>query len=157
MAYMSSAASGRNYPLGVTHGVLDIQVLATDYPVHSVYAPPQHAAGLDKKADGAKEAAPKKHVVWWLVIEVICIVLGSFTSAKLRGRFSLMPKPPDETIVAFLGGILAGVGAALAGGCVVGNIMSGVALMSVGNILFFVTVVLTNWVTTRLYLMGISR
>jgi hypothetical protein len=37
---------------------------------------------------------------------------------------------------------------------VVGNIMSGVALMSVGNVLFLVTVVLANWATTWLYLMG---
>jgi len=37
---------------------------------------------------------------------------------------------------------------------VVGNIMSGVALMSVGNVLFLVAVVLANWATTWFYLMG---
>ena len=50
----------------------------------------------------------------------------------------------------------------IAGGCVSGslfkvgqgNIMSGVALMSVGNLLFFVVVLLSNWVTTHFYLMG---
>jgi len=157
-AYVSSAESGRNYPLGVTHGVLDVLVLATDYPVHSVYKK-QPAKAVEKDSRGHKQAThkPRKHVVWWLVILVVCLVLGSHVSARLRGRFSLKPKPPDEIIVAFFGGILTGAGAAIAGGCVVGNIMSGVALMSVGNMLFFITVVLANWATTRLYMVGFGR
>lgn len=36
----------------------------------------------------------------------------------------------------------------------VGNIMSGWALMSIGTVLFGVVVVLANWVTTYFYLMG---
>jgi hypothetical protein len=43
---------------------------------------------------------------------------------------------------------------AVAGGCVVGNIMSGYALMSVGNILFGITTLLANWAATYVYLMG---
>ena len=57
-------------------------------------------------------------------------------------------------IVAFLGGIMVGAGATIGGGCVVGHIMSGVAMLSISSILFFGTVVLANWVTTYLYLMG---
>jgi hypothetical protein len=57
-------------------------------------------------------------------------------------------------LVAFGGGLLVGVGAAIAGGCVVGNIMSGFALMSVGNIVFGVATVAANWITTYVYLMG---
>ena len=45
-------------------------------------------------------------------------------------------------------------GAALAGGCVVGNIMSGVALASAGMILFTIVVILANWATTYFYLMA---
>jgi uncharacterized membrane protein YedE/YeeE len=56
--------------------------------------------------------------------------------------------------VAFIGGLLVGAGAAFAGGCIVGNIMSGVALMSVGNMLFAAIVVLANWATTYLYMRG---
>ena len=47
-----------------------------------------------------------------------------------------------------------GTGAAIAGGCVIGNILSGLALMSVGSILFAIVVVLANWATTYFYLMG---
>ena len=52
---------------------------------------------------------------------------------------------------------MVGAGAGLAGGCVIGNILSGVALMSVGNLLFVVVVVATNWLVTWLYLMGGQR
>ena len=51
---------------------------------------------------------------------------------------------------------MVGSGAALATGCVVGNIMSGVALMSVGNMLFVIVVALSNWATTYVYMIGRS-
>jgi len=158
-AYASSMASGRNYPLGVTHGVLHVELLATDYPVQHVWgsAPRPAAAAPDALPQaGATKAPPEKKVVWWLVGLVTFLVVGSHVSARLRGSFRLLPKPPDETIVAFLGGLLVGSGAALAGGCVVGNIMSGVALMSVGNMLFVIVVALSNWATTYVYMIGPS-
>ena len=165
VAYCSSAASGRSYPLGVTHGVLDVQVLTTDYPVDSVWKPKAQPASKAQASAKAASAAPptkpavasphkQKHVVWWLVALVASLVVGSFTSSKLRGSFNLRPKPPDETVTAFFGGLLVGAGAALAGGCIIGNVVSGVALMSLGNVLFLVVVVLANWATTYFYLMG---
>ena len=156
-AYASSAASGRNYPLGVTHGVLHVELLATDYPVRHVWEKPPAPTALAAEPAapvGAQKPPPEKKVVWWLVGLVTFLVVGSHVSARLRGSFRLLPKPPDETIVAFFGGLLVGSGAALATGCVVGNIMSGVALMSVGNMLFVIVVALANWATTYLYMMG---
>ncbi len=47
-----------------------------------------------------------------------------------------------------------GVGAGLAKGCVVGNILSGIGLMSVGTVLFAIVTVFANWATTYVYLMG---
>ncbi|MFO8058050.1 MAG: YeeE/YedE family protein [bacterium] len=153
-AYMSSAASGRNYPLGVTHGVMHAELLVTDAPLNHVYAPqPKTPAATDDKAP----PKPAKKVSWWLILEVSALVLGSFVSARLSGRAKLLPKPPEQTVTAFFGGILVGTGAAIARGCVVGNIMSGLALMSVGNLLFAVVVLLANWATTYIYLMGRQR
>jgi len=155
-AYASSVASGRNYPLGVTHGVLHVELLATDYPVKHVYEKPRPKSAESPPADPGTMAkpAPTKKVVWWLVCLVTFLTVGSHVSARLRGSFRLLPKPPDEIIVAFFGGLLVGAGAALARGCVVGNIMSGIALMSVGNMLFVLVVILANWATTYLYLRG---
>ena len=75
----------------------------------------------------------------------------------MNGAVRLLPKPPDELLFALFGGFLTGVGAALGTGCVVGNIMSGWALMSVGMILFGLVTIAANWVTTYVYLMGGQR
>jgi len=157
LAYLSSAATGRNYPLGVTHGVLHAELLATDAPLTFVYKPStssQSKAPKKINAELSPNAAPSKKVSLWLIFEVVALVLGAFFSAKLSGKIQFLPRPPDQTVIAFLGGILLGIGAAIAGGCVVGNIMSGLALMSVGNMLFAATVLLANWTTTYFYLMG---
>jgi hypothetical protein len=156
-AYLSSAASGRNYPLGVTHGVLQTALLATDAPLKYVYAPPppvQPAASEQKSAPDSPSSPPAKKVSWWLILEVNFLVLGAFVSAKLSGKIKFIPRPPDQTVVAFFGGILLGTGAGISGACIVGNVMSGFALMSVGSILFGITVLLANWATTFFYHMG---
>jgi hypothetical protein len=165
-AYMSSATVGRNYPLGVTNGVLNIQLLLTDAPLTHVYAKsatpaPSASASTFASGDpksvspaGDKPPKPVKKVNWWLILVVSSLVLGANTSARLSKKIRFLPRPPEQTVVAFFGGILLGAGAAIAGGCVVGNIMSGFALMSVGNIIFGVTVLLANWATTFIYHMG---
>ncbi len=152
-AYLSSAASGRNYPLGVTHGVLHASLLLTDAPV-------RHVTGATTPspapADGLPEAlAPRKKVMWWLVLLVGSLMVGSHVSGRLSGEVRLLPKPPEQVLVAAAGGFLVGVGAALATGCVIGNILSGWALMSFGMFLFGAVTVLANWATTVLYLRGV--
>jgi len=148
--YMSRAASGTNYPLGVTHGVLQLQLLLTDYPLQIITAPSTSTPALP--AQGSP--APAKKASLWLILEVIALVLGSHVSARLTGRFRLLPKPPDETVIAFFGGIITGAGAGIAGYCVVGGIMSGWALLSVASLIFGLATILANWVTTYFYLMG---
>jgi len=151
-AYLSSASSGRNYPLGVTHGVMQAELLLIDSGFNHVYT--------DKPVTSLRDAVAKsggKKVVWWLIGLVISLMIGSWVSARMSGQARLLPKPPDEILFALLGGLLVGIGAAMAGGCVVGNIMSGWGLMSIGTVLFGVIVVLTNWLTTYLYMMGGQR
>ena len=154
LAYMSSAASGRNYPLGVSHGVMHAELLLTDAPLNYVYAPKAVSQKPTGSAPQQQTPAASKKVSVWLILEILMLMLGSFVSAKLSGRAKLLPKPPGQIATAFLGGIMVGLGAAIAGGCVVGNIMSGIALMSVGNLLFVLVVILANWITTHFYLMG---
>jgi uncharacterized membrane protein YedE/YeeE len=153
-AYVSSAASGRNYPLGVTHGVLYTQQLMTESASVHVYqrATNPELPALPKSSRGPSK--PAKRIVWWLVLLVMSQMLGSFVSGKLSGQARLLPKPPDETVIAMVGGFLVGVGAVFAMGCVIGNIVSGWALMSLGTLVFGVVTVLANWITTYFYLMG---
>lgn len=156
-AYMSSASSGRNYPLGVTGGVLYTHALVTDAPLQHVYAPSEVAPPVKAPVfEGAAAAtgAPAKKVKWWLVFEIMALVAGAAFSARLSGKTQFIPRPPNQTVIAFIGGILLGTGAAIAGGCVIGNIVSGFALMSLGNVIFGITLVLAAWATTYFYLMG---
>jgi len=148
----SSAAAGRNYPIGVTHGVLNIQELLTESNLIHIMGPTANAP----QAPPATASAPSgaKKITWWLVLVVAGLFFGAFASASLSGRVKLQPKPPEQIVAALLGGFLVGAGAAIATGCVVGNIMSGWPLMSVGMFLFGIAVIFANWMTTYIYLMG---
>ena len=154
-AYLSSVATGRNYPLGVTHGVMQAELLVVDRNVQHVWRvnPPPPA----QPAAAAPSAPVRKPISWWLVLVSLALPLGSWVSARMNGDVRLMPKPPDEILTALAGGFLTGAGAAFATGCVVGNIMSGWALMSVGMILFGVVTILANWITSYYYLLGGQR
>jgi len=155
-AYLSSAASGRNYPLGVTHGVMQAELLLLDNGFNHVYQAKPAQASTTRPSDNPTpvQKTGGKKVVWWLVALSLSVMLGSWVSARMSGQARLLPKPPDEILFALLGGLLVGIGAAFSTGCVVGNIMSGWALMSVGNIIFGVVVLFTNWATTYFYMMG---
>jgi uncharacterized protein len=158
-AYLSSAASGRNYPLGVTHGVMQAELLLVDNGFTYVYSD-RPADPVQEQNAGAPQSEKKgsgKKIVWWLVAGVLSLMLGSWVSARMSGQARLLPKPPDEILFALLGGTLTGIGAAFAGGCVVGNIMSGWALMSVGMFLFGIVTILSNWAMAYIYMMGGQR
>ncbi len=129
-AYLSSAASGRNYPLGVTGGVAENAAFLT---------------GAQMTIGG------------WLFIEVLAIIFGSLVSAGLSGDLKLRSADPSTLIVAFIGGVLMGIGAVLAHGCFIGNIVSGWALLSLGSLLAGVFMVLGNWLATVFYLRGIRN
>ena len=92
----------------------------------------------------------------WLVLMVGSLMVGSHLAGRASGQARLLPKPPEQVLVAAAGGFLVGAGAALATGCIIGNILSGLALMSVGMLLFTGATVLANWATTLVYLRGVS-
>ena len=81
----------------------------------------------------------------WLVIEIIGVMLGGFVSAWLAGRVRLgVERGPRisnraRLSLAFAGGALMGVGAALARGCTSGLALSGGSLLSVGSWSFMLT------------------
>jgi len=163
LAYLSSAASGRNYPLGVTHGVYHAQVLLTDNHIEHIWKPnspiktspdANRMTTSGSHEEKPVSVIPPKKVNWWLVAGIISLVIGAWVAARLSGEAKLYSKPPDQVVIAILGGIFVGIGAAFAKGCVVGNIMSGWALMSIGTVVFGIATILANWITTYFFLMG---
>jgi uncharacterized membrane protein YedE/YeeE len=95
-------------------------------------------------------SAQTKGVSFWLVFVALGLMLGSHFSARMRGTAKHLPKQPRQTLLALVGAVLVGVGAWLATGCVIGNILSGWALMSVGLLIFGAATILSNWAVTHL-------
>ena len=147
VAYLSSAACGRNYPLGVASGVIQTEMLLVEHDLFHVYK----TENSPQPVEVAGGATADRTVQWWEVVLVFSLFGGAWVSGRLSGS-RLLPKPPEQTVVAFFGGILVGLGVAIGLGCNVGHVLSGWALMSVGSLIFGVSMILGNWVTTYLYL-----
>ena len=102
-AYPLSNATGRNSGLGITTPSANIvNFLATG-----------DASRID-----------------WGVLFVLGLIPGSYIAAKLSGEFRLRAPDAPTAIRAVAGGTLMGVGAAIAGGCTIGNALVQTALFS---------------------------
>ncbi|OOF48697.1 ABC transporter permease [Rodentibacter genomosp. 1] len=99
-------------------------------------------------------AVPSANVMQYLVIGqqrylnwgslfVLGIPLGSFLMAKLSGNFHLRIPEPKEALRRIVGGVVMGLGAALAGGCTVTNALVATAYFS-----------WQGWLATGCILMG---
>lgn len=66
----------------------------------------------------------------WGVLFVLGLIPGSYIAAKLAGEFRLRAPDAPTAIRAIAGGSLMGVGAAIAGGCTIGNALVQTALFS---------------------------
>ena len=127
-AYLLSGAAGRNNALGGQGGVKG----AVSYLVSGEYS-------------GST----------WVIGLVGGIIVGSAVSARMRRDLRLKSGDAPTLLVALLGGLLVGVGAALGRGCFIGNGVTGLALLSFHSLIFLIFMIGANWVTTALYLRGI--
>jgi hypothetical protein len=151
-AYVSSAESGRRYPLGTASGVVQTGLLLVRDDLTHVYTPQSREV-----YDETFAVDPHyRKVEWWEIALVFSLFGGAWVSGRLS-RERLLPKPPEETIVAFFGGTLVGLGAAVGFGCNIGHIFSGWALMSAGSLAFGGALILAAWAATSFYLVGWRR
>ncbi len=126
-AYVSSAAAGRNYPLGITGGWV----------------------GWNKFWNTGVDSA-----LGWETWLVIGIVIGAFISAIIAKEFKLRtPKHAKTIVIQFVGGLAMGFGAITAMGCNIGNILSGFPLLSLGSLLSGVFIILGCWLMAYLLFM----
>lgn len=119
---------------------------------------PEHVANLPYFA--AK--VPKVDWQWMLVLG---IVIGSYVSAKLSGRFQLSFIPPmwedrfgtgrvKRWAVAFVGGIITMFGARMAGGCPTGHGISGGLQLAVSGWVAIVFFFLGGIITAKILYRG---
>lgn len=126
-AYVSSAASGRNYPLGITGGWV----------------------GWNNYWNTGVDSA-----LGWETWLVIGIVIGAFISAVIAKEFKLrIPKEGKTLVIQFVGGLAMGFGAITALGCNIGNILSGWPLLSLGSLLAGGFIILGCWFMAYLLFM----
>ena len=109
-------------------------------------------------------------IFYWLLIFSCCLNINAQNDLENSVRevglanFSIEVKevttpdisvaPDGKTILTqLIGGIMMGVGAAFAGGCNIGNMLSGVAVLAVGSLLVTVFIALGCWVMTYLLFM----
>jgi uncharacterized membrane protein YedE/YeeE len=124
IAFLAGPDIGRNYPLGASHIPSSLMRL--------VFHGEVHLAGL---------------LAW-------TFVLGSTVSAWMRGQIHWRSAPKGTLILAFVGGVMVGLGAIIGRGCFVGQILSGWALLASHALIFGIVMILANWVTTLFYLRG---
>ena len=121
VAWVLSAAAGRNYPLGITAGWLEV---------------------LNSFTTGA----PAFLDMSWLPWVVLGVIFGSFIGAKGAKEYKMSsPKTGKPIMLGFIGGLMLGVGAVFGKGCNIGNLMSGVPQLSAGSWLFSGFLILGVW------------
>jgi hypothetical protein len=126
IAFPASAATGRNYPLGITGG---------------------WSTFLNALMKG------DANVLSWETFLVIGVVIGAALAASIAGEFKLRAPGPGRLIQQFIGGLLLGIGAVIANGCNIGHILSGVPQLAISSIIFGFFVIIGCWATAYLLLM----
>lgn len=130
LAWVLSTASGRNGGLGIT-------------------TPSAKLVGYLATGD--------LELVDWSVLLVIGILAGSFVAAKASGEFRW--RVPDAATLgrSALGGTIMGVGAALAGGCTIGNALVETSLFSYQGWVSFAAMLVGTWIAAHLLLVRPQR
>lgn len=134
LAFPLSAAAGRNYPLGITGGWVNIfQSLI--------------------KWQAIKDGNVMVTALNWEGAEVLGVVLGALVAALIAGEFAIRAPEPKILLQTLVGGLLMGFGAVVSTGCNIGHILSGVPQLSIGSIVGGLSIVAGGW--TMAYFMFI--
>ena len=116
-AFPLSAATGRNYPLGITGGWIGFEKAAFNLDVF----------------------------LSWEAMLVIGAVFGAMIGALISKEFAIRAPAPKVLLQTFAGGFLMAFGAVVSKGCNVGHILSGWPQLSLGSILGGICIVLGGW------------
>jgi uncharacterized membrane protein YedE/YeeE len=115
-----SAASGRNYPLGITSGWVKIG---------QMFMP----------------SVPFENSLKWDMWLIVGIVVGAAIAALIAKEFKFRVPKTSMLVQAFIGGALMGFGAVCSTGCNIGHILSGVPQLSIGSFIAGASIILGAW------------
>jgi uncharacterized protein len=118
VAFVLSAESGRNYPLGITGGYNTI----------------------------SKSLITNTNALSWESMLLIGTIVGAGIAARIAGEFKLRAPAPGIILQTFAGGFLMAFGAVTSSGCNIGHILSGVPQLSIGSIVGGASIVLGGWI-----------
>jgi len=83
--------------------------------------------------------------ITWGVLALVGVPLGAYISAKILKEFSWKIPSAQELITVFLGSLLMGFSGITAGGCNIGQGLTGVSTLSIGSISALISMILGNW------------
>jgi uncharacterized membrane protein YedE/YeeE len=83
--------------------------------------------------------------VTWAEFYIVGVPIGAAISAKILKEFTWKIAPAGEMLTVLAGSIMMGFGAVCAGGCNVGQALTGFATLSVGSIVATIAIILGNW------------
>ena len=81
---------------------------------------------------------------------ILAVPVGAFAAALQAGEFRMSLPEPRRFTLQFVGGMLMGGGASVAGGCNIGHGITGVSTFSLGSIFATLVTMLSVWMTTAL-------
>jgi len=88
----------------------------------------------DRVADGSTKTL-------WIPLGLVSVVPGAWLASRQGGRFRARGESAGRYAQLVVGGLMMGVGAAIAGGCNLGHSMVGVPLLSLGSIVTTVAII----------------
>jgi uncharacterized membrane protein YedE/YeeE len=83
--------------------------------------------------------------VTWASFFIIAVPFGALISAKILKEFKWKNPPIDEMLAVCIGSLMMGFGATVAGGCNIGQGLTGVSTLSIGSIVTIIFMLLGNW------------
>jgi uncharacterized membrane protein YedE/YeeE len=87
----------------------------------------------------------------WGVFQILGIPLGAFLAANWNREFHWRAPKPHRLMQQALGGAIMGMGAVVAGGCNIGNSLTGIGALSLTSLLATISLVLGTWSGTYLF------
>lgn len=81
----------------------------------------------------------------WAAFYIIGVPLGAYISARILKEFKWKVPPATELLTVLGGSLMMGFGAAVAGGCNVGQALTGASTLSIGSLTATIAIILGNW------------